>query len=60
MGERGVHILYDNGEQHIVPEIAIMALTVEEGEQIHIRAKNEPQKVYTPTVPSSSRLPSSA
>ena len=31
MGERGVHILYDNGEQHIVPEIAIIALTVEEG-----------------------------
>lgn len=46
MGERGVHIFYDNGEQHIVPEIAIMAITVEEGERISIRAKNEPQRVY--------------
>ena len=47
MGERGNHILFDNGDQHIVPEIAIMALTVEEGEEIFIRPKTEPQRLYT-------------
>jgi hypothetical protein len=48
MGTRGLHILYDDGDQHIVPESAIMPLAVEEGEQIFIRAKSEPQKIYTP------------
>lgn len=48
MGERGVHIFYDDGDQHVVPEIAIMPLSVDEGEQIFIRAKSEPQKIYTP------------
>lgn len=48
MGERGNHILFDDGDQHIVPDIAIMPLAIEEGEEIFIRAKNEPQKIYTP------------
>ncbi len=48
MGERGYHILYDDGDQHIVPDIAIMPLVIEEGEQLFIRPKSEPQKIYTP------------
>jgi hypothetical protein len=48
MGERGYHILFDNGDQHVVPDIGLMALTVEDGEQLYIRPKSEPQRVYTP------------
>lgn len=48
MGTRGTHILFDDGDQHIVSDMAIMPLSIEEGEQIFIRPKAEPQKVYTP------------
>jgi DUF971 family protein len=50
MGERGIHILYDDGDQRVVQDIAIAPLVIEEGEHIFIRSKNEPQKIYTPAV----------
>jgi len=48
MGERGIHILYDDGDQRVVQEIMIAPLVIEEGEHIFIRPKNEPQKMYAP------------
>jgi hypothetical protein len=50
MGERGIHVFLDNGDQHVVREIGLAPLVVEEGEQIFIRSKNEPQKIYSPAV----------
>ncbi len=50
MGERGVHILFDDGDWHVVPEISLMPLVVEEGEHLFIRSKSEPQRIYTPAV----------
>ncbi|MCI0637452.1 MAG: hypothetical protein L0Y72_27780 [Gemmataceae bacterium] len=47
MGAKGAHILYDDGDQRLVQENHLMPLTVEEGEQIFIRPKNEPQRVYS-------------
>jgi DUF971 family protein len=47
MGQRGIHILFDDGDQRIVQEIMIMPLTVEEGEQLYIRPKTEPQRIYS-------------
>lgn len=46
MGERGIHVFFDNGEQWIVQEIGLMPLVIEEGEEIQIRPKTEPQRVY--------------
>jgi hypothetical protein len=48
MGERGVHILYDDGDQRVVQEKALMPLAVEEGEELFIRPKTEQQRIYTP------------
>jgi hypothetical protein len=48
MGERGIFILFDGGELHVVQENGLMPLTVEEGEHLFIRPKNEPQRLYTP------------
>ena len=50
MGERGIHIFYDNGEQRVVQEIMLMPLVIEEGEHLEIRPKNEPQRVYAPAL----------
>ncbi|MCI0377482.1 MAG: hypothetical protein L0215_07745 [Gemmataceae bacterium] len=41
LGAKGVHVLYDNGNQRIVQENHLMPLTVEEGEKIFIRPKSE-------------------
>lgn len=50
MGAHGVHVLYDDGDQNVVPEIALMPLVIEEGEHLFARPKNEPQKIYSPAV----------
>jgi hypothetical protein len=47
MGQRGIHIFFDDGDQHIVQENMLMPLSIEEGEQIYIRPKNEPQRLYS-------------
>ena len=47
IGELGIHVLFDNGEQRVVQEIMLMPLTIEEGEHLFVRPKNEPEKVYT-------------
>ncbi|MBV8909539.1 MAG: hypothetical protein JOZ89_02145 [Gammaproteobacteria bacterium] len=48
MGTRGIHVFFDNGEQLVVQEIALMTLIVEDNEQIFIRPKDEPQRMYSP------------
>jgi hypothetical protein len=48
LGEKGIHILYDDGDQRIVQEAQLMPLVVEEGEEIFIRPKNQSQLAYTP------------
>ncbi len=48
LGERGIHVLFDDGDQRVVQESQIMPLNIEEGEQIFIRPKMEPQKIYMP------------
>jgi hypothetical protein len=48
MGERGTHVLFDDGDQRIVQEIGLMPLAAEEGEHLFIRPKTEPQRVYPP------------
>jgi hypothetical protein len=48
LGERGFHILYDDGDQRVVQERGLMPLSVEEGEHLFIRPKNEQMRVYTP------------
>jgi hypothetical protein len=47
MGQRGIHVLYDDGDQRVVQEAMLMPLAIEEGEQIYIRPKNEPQRLYS-------------
>jgi hypothetical protein len=48
IGERGIHVLYDDGDQRIVQEIMLMPLVLEEGEHLYVRPKNEPQRIYSP------------
>ncbi|MBM3995489.1 MAG: hypothetical protein FJ303_15240 [Planctomycetes bacterium] len=48
MGERGIHILFDNNDQRVGPEAVLMPLAVEEGEHIEVRPKNELQRIYVP------------
>ena len=50
LGTKGFHILYDDGDQRVAPEQALMPLALEEGEQIQIRPKNQPQRIYSPAV----------
>lgn len=50
LGQKGIHILYDDGDQRIVQELHLMPLVVEEGEHIFIRPKSQPQLMYTPGV----------
>lgn len=47
IGERGIHVLYDFGEQWVVQESALMPLAIEEGEHLYIRPKTEQQRIYT-------------
>ena len=46
IGQRGLFILYDGGEQWVVQENSLMPLVVEEGERLFIRPKTEPQRLY--------------
>jgi len=48
LGTKGFHILYDDGDQRVVHHANLMPLTVEEGESLFIRPKNEPQRMYHP------------
>jgi hypothetical protein len=48
MGTRGFHVLYDDGDQRVVPHKDLMPLIIEEGESVYIRPKNEPQRIYAP------------
>jgi DNA repair protein Crb2 Tudor domain len=50
LGTKGFHILYDDGDQRVAPEQALMPLALEEGEHIQIRPKNQPQRIYSPAV----------
>lgn len=50
MGERGIHVLFDDSDQRIVQEVMLMPLVIEEGEHLEVRPKNEPQRIYTPAV----------
>jgi hypothetical protein len=50
MGERGIHVLFDDADQRIVQEAMLMPLVLEEGEHIEVRPKNEPQRIYVPAV----------
>lgn len=47
-GERGIHVLFDDGDQRVVQDLMVMPLAIEEGEQLYIRPKSEPQRLYTP------------
>jgi hypothetical protein len=46
IGSKGYHILYDDGDQRVVQDIALAPLTVEEGETVQIRPKNQPDRIY--------------
>src|SRR5258705_202065 len=46
-GERGIHILFDDNDQRVVQDIMVMPLAIEEGEQLYIRPKSEPQRIYS-------------
>lgn len=48
IGERGYHILFDDGDQRVVGDVHIMPLAVEEGESLYVRPKNQPQRLYLP------------
>jgi hypothetical protein len=48
IGTKGYHLLFDDGDQRVVPDLGLMPLAVEEGEEVFIRQKNQPMKVYTP------------
>ncbi|MSQ94746.1 MAG: hypothetical protein EXR98_09345 [Gemmataceae bacterium] len=50
MGERGIHVFFDDGDQMVVQDISIAPIVIEEGEHIYIRPKSEPQKIYSPAV----------
>ena len=48
IGTKGFHILFDDGDQRIVTDLGIMPLAVDEGEEIFLRPKNQPQRIYVP------------
>ena len=48
VGTKGVHLLFDDGDQRIVGDQGLMPLHIEEGEEVFIRVKNQPQRIYTP------------
>jgi hypothetical protein len=50
MGSKGYHVLFDTGEQLVVHDLALMPLTIEEGEHVFVRPKDEPQPMYSPAV----------
>jgi hypothetical protein len=48
LGVKGYHLLFDDGDQRVVQDQGLMPLDVEEGEEIFIRPKSQPQRIYTP------------
>jgi hypothetical protein len=48
MGTKGYHLLFDDGDQRVVKDLGLMPMVVEEGEELFIRPKNQPQRIYTP------------
>jgi hypothetical protein len=48
IGTKGYHLLFDDGDQRVVQDSGLMTLDVEEGEELFIRPKNQPQRIYTP------------
>jgi hypothetical protein len=48
IGTKGYHLLFDDGDQRVVKDLGMMPLDVEEGEELFIRPKNQPQKLYLP------------
>ncbi len=48
VGTKGYHLLFDDGDQRIVTDRGLLPLHIEEGEELFIRPKNQPQRVYTP------------
>lgn len=48
IGDKGFHVLFDDGDQRVVEELHLMALAVEEGEALFVRPKNQPQRIYMP------------
>jgi hypothetical protein len=48
IGEKGYHILFDDGDQRIVSDLHLMPLLIEDGEEIYIRPKNQPQRIFMP------------
>jgi hypothetical protein len=48
IGTKGYHLLFDDGDQRVAKDRGLMPLNVEEGEELFIRPKNEPQRIYTP------------
>jgi hypothetical protein len=48
VGAKGYHLLFDDGDQRVVQDLGLMPLVIEEGEDVFIRQKNQPQRIYTP------------
>lgn len=48
IGEKGYHILFDDGDQRVIADMHLMPLAVEEGEEVFLRPKNQPQRIYLP------------
>jgi hypothetical protein len=48
IGTKGYHLLFDDGDQRVVQDLGLMPLDVEEGEELFIRPKNQPARIYTP------------
>ena len=46
VGSKGFHILFDDGDQRLVTQANLTPLLAEEGEEVQIRPKNEPQLRY--------------
>ena len=48
IGTKGYHLLFDDGDQRVVPDLWIMPIDLEEGDEVFIRAKDQPQLIFTP------------
>jgi hypothetical protein len=47
IGTKGYHLLFDDGDQRVVQDLGLMPIDIEEGEELFIRPKNQPQRIYT-------------
>jgi DNA repair protein Crb2 Tudor domain/Agenet domain len=48
IGTKGYHLLFDDGDQRVVQDLGLMPIDIEEGEELFIRPKNQPQRIFTP------------